>query len=526
MLLVGLLIATGCKRNGNKADAQQPAEVPNTPTMRLYLLSTIAGALEPCGCVKDMLGGVDHAAALVKGDAPASLVLGAGPLFFGSPQLSPEKKAQDQWKAESIAAAMADVGLRAWSPGNNDFALGAQELSRLAQTSQARIVAGNLSASGVTAEPTMITEVAGVRVGIAGVSVPKHQGTLPAGVTVTDPAKALLKAEQQLTEKGAQVKVALVTMQRGAALRMAETIAGFQVMVVGKPSSLGEANDAPTPPVKVNDTLVVQGPNHLQGLAVVDLFVRDGSFVFADASGIEQQERLASLKRRATELEQRISDWKAGGSVSAKDLGAREKDLSRIQDELASLGQVTVPAKGSFLRYDLNEVREKAGSDPQVAARMLAYYKRVNDHNKQAFSDKKPEPAAKGEAHFVGGAACIECHEEAQEFWLKTGHAKAYETLEVEHKEFNLDCVGCHVTGYEQPGGSTVTFVDSPNLKDVQCEECHNAGSTHVKTEDTDDILLTPSRDLCKKCHHPPHVPSTWDVEEAWKHVIGPGHGE
>ena len=62
---------------------------PKSPTIRLYLVSSAAGALEPCGCVKDMLGGVDHAAAFVKSgdvDAPFSLTLGAGPMFVALTQ--------------------------------------------------------------------------------------------------------------------------------------------------------------------------------------------------------------------------------------------------------------------------------------------------------------------------------------------------------------------------------------------------------------------------------------------------------
>ena len=48
--------------------------------MRLYLLSTIAGALEPCGCSKDQLGGISHLAAFLSAErekVPGGLVLGA-----------------------------------------------------------------------------------------------------------------------------------------------------------------------------------------------------------------------------------------------------------------------------------------------------------------------------------------------------------------------------------------------------------------------------------------------------------------
>src|ERR1700687_678743 len=60
------------------------------PTVRLYLISDLAGALEPCGCTKDQLGGLDHVGAWIvseRAKAPASGVVSAGPLFFMDPTL-------------------------------------------------------------------------------------------------------------------------------------------------------------------------------------------------------------------------------------------------------------------------------------------------------------------------------------------------------------------------------------------------------------------------------------------------------
>ena len=54
-------------------------------------------------------------------------------------------------------------------------------------------------------------------------------------------------------------------------------------------------------------------------------------------------------------------------------------------------------------------------------------------------------------------ARCQGCHQQAYTWWRGTPHGRAYETLTSRHKEFHLECVGCHVTGYELPGGSTVT---------------------------------------------------------------------
>lgn len=482
--------------------------------------------MEPCGCIKDMLGGIDHAAAMIQKaqtEAPNSLLVGAGAMFFSSPELAPDKVTQDQWKAESLAASFADLQLAAWAPGANDFALGPKRLQSLLELSKAQALACNIKASGVNTGSVMLRDVGGVKLGFAGVSVPEYQGRLPEGVKMRDPRLALEGARKALERSGAEVKVALLALKRGQALRLAEAVPGFQVVIVGKPYDVGAGNDAPTPPVLVGRTLVVEAPNHLQALAVVDLYVRDGSLVFADGSGVEKVELKLSLARRVQELSRRLTSLKSSATAKASDIARAETELKRLEAESSQLGEQARPKSGSYFRYELREVREKLGTDPKVVERMGAYYKKVNEHNRKSLGDRKPAPVAKGEPYYVGIEACKECHEDAYAFWKKTGHAKAYETLEVDFKEFNLDCVNCHVTGYEKPGGSTVTFVDK--LKDVQCEECHDPGSKHVLDEEPDSILLTPPKALCKKCHHAPHVQEDWDVAEAWTHIIGKGHG-
>jgi 2',3'-cyclic-nucleotide 2'-phosphodiesterase (5'-nucleotidase family) len=511
MLLAALLGAWGgCKRDAASAVAGAP-----TPTLTIHAISTLAGALEPCGCVKDMLGGVDHAAALI-GRTPGSLVVGAGPLLFMNPELEPERRAQDMWKAEAIAAALGDMGLAAWAPGANDFAAGAPELARLAKLSGAAPLAANMEG----ADPVRVLTINGHSVGIAGIGKPA------AGAKTADARAALQAAKRALDEKQAQIRIALVAVPRGDALRLAEAVPGFQLFVVGKPFDQGEANDGVTSPVLIGDTLVVQAPNHLQRIAVVDLFVRGGSFRFQDGSRVGDSERRASLERRVRELSDRISQWeKQEQAVARADLDARKADLERLRRELAELDQPARLDDGSFFRYRLVDVVERLGADPAVSARMSAYYRRVNEHNRVAFADHRPPAAPEGQSSYVGVEQCSSCHAEARAFWDKSKHAKAYATLVEQHKEFNLDCVGCHVTGYEKPGGSSVAHV--AKLKSVQCETCHGPGSRHVQ-EPANPALIetTPERSLCAaSCHHPPHVNESWNVDQAWKQIIGPGHG-
>jgi hypothetical protein len=168
-------------------------------------------------------------------------------------------------------------------------------------------------------------------------------------------------------------------------------------------------------------------------------------------------------------------------------------------------------------------MRPALGKDASVEADMLTYYKAVDDHNRVAFAGRMPPVAAPDQASYVGIDACTSCHAAARTVWNGTPHAHAYATLADQFKELNLECVSCHVTGYERPGGSTVTHVDG--LKNVQCEVCHGPGSRHVqRPADKTRIVAAPDPAVCLGCHHPPHVEG-FDPGVKLREILGPGHG-
>ena len=194
-----------------------------------------------------------------------------------------------------------------------------------------------------------------------------------------------------------------------------------------------------------------------------------------------------------------------------------------MKGEQKKLAAPSVPQQGSFFQYQLVEVRDKLGIEPTVQGLIDGYYQRVNDHNRDVFKDKLPLPAPAGESHYVGVEVCSTCHKSERDFWNLTQHSAAYATLSSAHKEFNLDCVSCHVTGYDKPGGSTVVHVEK--LSNVQCEVCHGPGSRHVDTPLDEKLIALPEQSLCAaQCHHPPHVKADWSVSASWAKIIGPGH--
>src|SRR4051812_19207409 len=181
-LMIGLTLFTLAVALGGSCKCSHEAATvpPKTPTVRLYLVSSPAGALEPCGCVKDMLGGADHLAAYVKSqtaDAPNSALLAAGPVFFMNPQLNAERQTQDTWKADALARSLGAAGLRAWAPGANDWAAGSDTFAALASAAQATPLAVNLVAPGM--QQLRVFDVGGTKLGVVGVSVPVRDGKLP-----------------------------------------------------------------------------------------------------------------------------------------------------------------------------------------------------------------------------------------------------------------------------------------------------------------------------------------------------------
>ncbi len=511
--------AASCSGCHTASTAKGPL-VAGPPTVRLYFVSDLAGAIEPCGCSKDQLGGLDHAGAWIaqeRAKAPASALVTAGPLFFMDPTLKPEKVGQDTQKAETLAAVLKQLDFAAFAPAKNEWAAGPEELGKLKDASGAAMLFGNAQVPG--AVPFVVRELGGVKVAFLGVANPDV-----AGVVATPAADAIKAAAQAAKGQGAKILIALASVGRGEAKRIADVVPELTAILVGSTGGSGDSNTQAPPPERVGTVLIAETGNHLQTVAVLDLYVRDGSGTFADATGLELGRKRQELQGRADDLHVKIANWEKENKVAKADLDARRADLARLEAEKAELDVAKPPETGSYFRYTVKEIRDSLGKDAKLEEQLRAYYKRVNEANKVAFADRKPRPHDGKEPVYIGVNSCATCHDEAKDVWDKTKHAKAYETLSTQFKEFNLDCVSCHVTGYDMPGGSTVTHVD--RLKDVQCEQCHGPGSRHAMSPDKVKIPVPkPKPDMCLSCHHSPHVEG-FDPKVKMEEILGPGHGK
>jgi hypothetical protein len=133
-----------------------------------------------------------------------------------------------------------------------------------------------------------------------------------------------------------------------------------------------------------------------------------------------------------------------------------------------------------------------------------------------ARSQLRSSPGGQGSNRYLGVGTCQSCHAEAFEVYAGTGHARAYATLSSQFVHRDTDCVGCHVTGWNEAGGFTGTrFRGEPvDLIDVQCEACHGPGSEHRR----DGSYRRAAVDSCTKCHTENDDPD-FDFDTDWPKI-------
>ncbi len=131
-------------------------------------------------------------------------------------------------------------------------------------------------------------------------------------------------------------------------------------------------------------------------------------------------------------------------------------------------------------------------------------------------------------ATFIGAAKCQSCHPKTYEFWSKTGHARAYTSLERDHKPntiYDAECISCHTTGFEYNSG-WVSADKTPDLKGNQCENCHGPGSKHAADPDNAQYLANikltleqaEKNRLCVRCHDGDNSPK-FDFDTYWNKI-------
>lgn len=519
-LLCALGAACGDDDGGDPEPAAERAPLP-APDLRLLVLTDLDGTLEPCGCTSRPLGGIDRLAARVRAlsEEGPTVFVAAGDLFLGHEgHAGPDGQTQEIWRAETLAAVLGELEMSAATPGPRDLRLGVSTFDDLRERAGFPVLAAGATlpapdagterpeAPGESSEPASlpaqrIVTVGDQKVGVFGVS---DLGTTAEG---TDPLETARAEAASLREAGAELIVALTRLDRRQ-LRDVGRLEGVDFVV-----RAGFDQAEVLPPSPVGDGVLLHAGRQGQHLLVVDLYRPGAEGAWTDVSQWTVDEARRQLEEDIAELRERLDD---GDESNPR--------LVSLQADLANLRAPELPESGPAFSARAVALDPDAERDPSVQERLERLDIRINDHNREAYAERMPPPVEEGAPHYVGSARCQSCHQPAYEWWEGHAHGNAYETLTSEHKEFHLECVGCHVTGYERPGGSTVTHNLDGALVNVGCEVCHGPGSQHVEAPAASNIRLEADERLCTSCHNEEHS-DLFQYDAYRASLLVPGHG-
>lgn len=482
-LALTILAVVGCGTRPSKNAAQGPASTaaaPDqgesnplfqdwpTPAGALVITGEQLGYLAPCGCTQGQKGGLIRREILInklgKQGWPLALIdLGSlinDPATHGGP-------VETKVRYTVALQALAQLNYDAVALSAQDMKLEVQEVlgQYMNLGDRPKIVSANVTTPlGLEDKlvPSVRTAAGPIKIGVTAVLDPE---TLKA---INDPNKAdlltvktpdeVLPAVLADLEKDTHVQVLMVQGPPELAKDLAERYPGFGI-VVGTSTYV----DAPKDPEPLNGgkTLLIQVGKKGQYVGVVGLF----------------QDPREKIRYQRIELHDRYTNT----------------------PELAGLGE------------PMRQLLDEQFPNTLKAAGALENYPR---RRYVAFD-------APADAHYVGALTCKECHPGTYDQWSNTPHARAYRglTKKARNREWDAECVSCHVTGFEYETGYTTPDA-TPHLKGNQCENCHGPGSKHAADPDNTQYLKAIARSAddfqrnyrCLVCHDEDNDPHfNWD---------------
>lgn len=183
----------------------------------------------------------------------------------------------DRTQGAALIEVFNHLGYDALTLGNHEPDFGIETLRRRIADAQFNFVAANLSQVGRDdpfVPPYSVKSVAGLRVGILGLTYPKTSKTTApknvSGLAFEEPVAAAVRHLPALRRDGAELVIVLSHLGIDGDRRLATEVEGIDVIVGGH-----SHNRIATPHV-INGTLILQAGAHGSDLGRLDLNVRNG----------------------------------------------------------------------------------------------------------------------------------------------------------------------------------------------------------------------------------------------------------
>lgn len=375
-------------------------------------------------------------------------------------RLGPDRAVKNEW----LWKGMELLEIEVFNIGGNDV----EELQTLGLElrKNGRFISANLlsePSGNPLLDPYVIKSVSAgpsapaIRVGFIGFAVSQHSSESGTSYRWENPSESAGKWLPELREKCDYV-IALACMPLGDAIQLAIDHKGIDMILNGFEHQTAMS------PIKISRSTIVYAEDEAKSLGELRFSLKSGR---------------ATVQPLNHRLTRRVPDDPAMAAFMVK----AKADISVRQTEMA---------------------RETAHAHDH------------GHHHGHGHSHGSHQHDA--DSDFVTSQTCGTCHAEAFRIWEGSAHAHAIDILIRERKEFDTQCVICHVTGSGQPGGFQ-DLLRTAHLANVQCEACHGQGREHSQ-QPTEFKMEPLGPNSCVSCHNRSNSPEFEFVSywEAIKH--------
>jgi len=444
-----------------------------------------------------------------------SLTIDGGNLLFKYEHIAPGLLQQMTIAAEGIVDAYNLMHYDAVGVGKNDLAAGLSFLKTQAARSKFAWLSANLvhrSDGQPIFSANLIRKIGDMTVGVVGLT--GHDGQTrfqPEDDAVILPWQEVLPDRiAELSDKCDMV-ILLSNYSNKQNTEIANTYPGIHLIIQSSPRR-GNSN-----PKLVKKSLITQTGKEGKylGFMLIDwqesgAWGRNGA---VKDLAVKKQE-LDGINGRISRIERRDPKESLASNTSYQNLiknrDRLQTSINFLESELSDYrktGHVPSTYDNNFIALEAN-----LPDKPEVEKIVKTIKEEINRTGEKSVAvatagARKPGAGSPTEIPFVGWRTCAKCHKPQTDFWERTDHSAAYQTLVEAEQQFNLDCLACHVTAEHQTTKISDNNADlltlPPGLKLIGCEICHGPGRPHVATGDPKLISRKPAASICLRCHTP-----------------------
>ena len=164
------------------------------------------------------------------------------------------------------------------------------------------------------------------------------------------------------------------------------------------------------------------------------------------------------------------------------------------------------------MKHQLVKLDSSVKFDPEMVKLYEQYNGKVEAMFFETLTAKRNN---RNKSIYAGDTLCKTCHSAEHKVWSDSRHGRAYNTLRKINKAFDPECLVCHVVGFNLAGGF-ISELDTPALKNVQCEVCHGPGRSHASAPQKG--FGSKAKEACKQCHVKNHSPR-FNYAEYWPKI-------